>query len=148
MKKIKLFIITILLLTLICSCQKNQYTEINLDSGEVYQIYKTKDKEEVKEIFLMLKDAALNRPNFNGIEIKLNSKAEGNLSIENNEITNVEIKYDLTLDGKSNLKKFLFDGTINIEGYTKSRSPSLSVDAKQKIIGNLKNDTTNLFLNG
>ncbi len=148
MKKIKIFIILFLSMILVCSCQKNQMTEIILENGSIYKISKTNDKNEVRSIFQSLKQAQFERESFNGLEIKMKSEAYGKVRIENETQTNVEVKYDISLDGKANLKKYLFDGTLNLEGYTKTRSPSLVVDAKQKIIGNLKNDSSYLFLNG
>ncbi len=44
MKKIKIFIILFLSIVLVCSCQKNQMTEIILENGSIYKISKTNDK--------------------------------------------------------------------------------------------------------
>ena len=54
MKKIKIFIILFLSMILVCSCQKNQMTEIILENGSIYKISKTNDKNEVRSIFQSL----------------------------------------------------------------------------------------------
>lgn len=141
----KLLILVLVILGLVsCSNLEESPAEVkylnSLGEEEVLVINKTDDENEVLEIFRNLKQIKPNRVNFNGAEFKVFSKLSGSLEIETKEQIDVQVGYEMNLDLKSNLKNFLFEGNLNLDGFTKTDSNSLTLNDSYKIASDIFND--------
>ncbi|MCI9182519.1 MAG: hypothetical protein HFG91_00340 [Acholeplasmatales bacterium] len=151
MKKIHIFL-SIILFLLLVSCSKSQVdAEFKyLDENQVEQVYyikKTEDPEQVRQLVDILKKQKADS-NFNGIHLKLKSNLEGQVMVDTPEKRSIDLGYNLNIDAITNFKKYQLDGTIILDGYTNTESPSLTLKTKDQFTGTVLNDDAFLYMTG
>ncbi|HRF70514.1 MAG TPA: hypothetical protein PKV66_03700 [Candidatus Pelethenecus sp.] len=151
MKKIILCLIGIFSFFFLCSCDKNVPAELvimNEDKQEqTIKITTTENKDELLVLFDQLKKAKLNPIQFSGVSLSITSKIKGKMSIGEEDKTNIDLNYDIHMETIASLKKYILSGKVTLEGYTKTDSLNLSLNAKQKLLANVINDDDNLYVN-
>lgn len=151
MKKILFFLLFSLSLLFVGCGAKEAPAEVLLigeDQEEIlYQIKKTENLEEVKEIFKNLNTAKIEN-SFNGISLDFKAELEGKVIITNREIRTIDLGYTLDINAIANLKKYRMSGTLLLDGFTNTDSESLTLKAKNKLLLDLKNDDTYLYFKG
>lgn len=151
MKKIILFLLMLCCLFLVGCSSKEVPAEITLldeNQEEVsYQISKTDNLDEVKEIFNELNKAKVNS-NFNGFSLDFKTELEGKVIVTNQEVRTIELGYTLDVDAIANLKKFRMGGSVLLDGFTNTDSESLFLKTKNKISLDFVNDDDYAYLKG
>lgn len=151
MKKIILFLLMLCCLFLVGCSSKEVPAEITLldeNQEEVsYQISKTDNLDEVKEIFNELNKAKVNS-NFNGFSLDFKTELEGKVIVTNQEVRTIELGYTLDVDAIANLKKFRMGGSVLLDGFTNTDSESLFLKTKNKISLDFVNDDNYAYLKG
>ena len=151
MKKILLsFLMSFCLFLVGCGSKETpaEITIIDDNQEEVsYQISKTDNLEEVKEIFDQLNRVKIN-PKFNGFSLNFKTEIEGKVVITNQEVRTIDLGYTLNINALANLKKFRMSGDILLDGFTNTDSDSLSLKTKNKLILDFNNDDEYAYLMG
>lgn len=154
MKKIRLICILILSI-LFCSCEEQESpaeVQIKNEDGvvETFEITETEDKEEVKKVLNTIHmNAVIDDFSMNGTKVNMSSHLDGAVKIKNNNVTTkVELSFDLNTLLTMNLKAYLMNGEINIDGYTKSESDQMYLNSSYQIKTDVKNDDSFLYVNG
>ena len=144
MKKIILCLIGIFSFFFLCSCDKNVPAELvimNEDKQEqTIKITTTENKDELLVLLDQLKKAKLNPIQFSGVSLSITSKIKGKMSIGEEDKTNIDLNYDIHMETIASLKKYILSGKVTLEGYTKTDSLNLSLNAKQKLLANVIKD--------
>lgn len=151
MKKIILFFLMSLCLACVGCSEKQVPAEITLtdeNQQEIsYQIKKTDSAEEVKEVFKNLNNAKIDN-NFSGFSLSFQTDLEGKVTITNQETRIITLGYSIDMNVMANLKKYRMNGSFLLEGYTNTDSDSLSLNVKNKLLLDIQNDDTYLYLKG
>lgn len=148
MKKI-LYALFLSLSFLFVSCgEKDVPAEITIigenQEEQVYQIRTTYNAEEVKEALKLLNDV-IPDASFSGVSMKMNAKAEGNITVKDKEVRTIDLGYDVKMNAETNLKKYQIKGMLEVDGYTKTDSNSLTLNSKQTLKADFQNDDAYLY---
>lgn len=112
-----------------------------------YQISKTDQPEEVKEVFEKLNSAKLDT-SFNGFSLNLKTELEGKVIITGKEVRTIDLGYIVDVEAQANLKKYRMQGKILLDGFTNTDSDSLSLNTKNKLSLEFVNDDDYAYLKG
>lgn len=151
MKKLML-LLCIMSLVVFVGCTKTQenaeikYIDEN-QTEQVYIIKKTEDLEEVKQLASILKNKKIDT-NFNGARLLFTSEIEGKITINELEKRTIDLGYTFDIDAQANLKKYRLGGTLKLEGYTNTESPSLSLKTTDQLTAEISNDDSYLYVSG
>ncbi|MDE5545945.1 MAG: hypothetical protein K2I88_00620 [Anaeroplasmataceae bacterium] len=149
----KIILSFVMILCLFCaSCGSKEapanITLIDENQEETnYQIHKTDNLDEVKEIFKNLNSAKLNT-DFNGAAIDFKTELEGKIIVTNQEVRTIDLGYTLEIDAITNLKKYRMNGSVLLTGFTNTDSASLSFKTKNKLLLEFTNDDEYAYLKG
>ncbi|MDE7264151.1 MAG: hypothetical protein K2N64_05780 [Anaeroplasmataceae bacterium] len=151
MKKVVSFILFLCFLFLTGCGDKEAPAEVILlgeqQEETIYQFSKTSQPAEIKEIFEKLNDAKRDTE-FNGIDLNVECNISGNVLITNQAITTIDLSYNLGMQAKMNLKKYLLSGVLSADGYVNTDSDSLSFKSKLRAGLNIANDDQYIYAQG
>lgn len=150
-KVVLLFLFFIILGFSSCSQQVPCVLEIINDDNTItnYEVSKTEDKQIIKEVLNKFADVKTNVSSFNGVKVVSKGNISGAVNIlKDNKETNIKLDYETSLNLTINLKDYLLEGSIEIDGKDETESDSLYLKQKNNLSAELHNDDEFIYLDG